>query len=280
MAGLSQLPKQLICECGIICPNGFGDVLDHCSPIFYQCFHGRPCGDTGICPSCVTLRPLGRKVSVQQLPFNSFSEQGVCPRPRNELHNHLFAASLCRKVKSVFTYEKAPLPAWSAYDFQGLFATALQNIPVSEKTIYFSKINVHPETPKKSRRLVAERRDLKNHLEHQAFRYVHAGHVRGNYVKNDRGKKVLTFKEKGVDVAIAVDLVSQACDAALSTAILCSSDSDLQPAVREIRRRNVECIYLGFEIQPNKGLTYTTNRTIHHERRGRNLRPPRFSSSP
>lgn len=53
-----------------------------------------------------------------------------------------------------------------------------------------------------------------------------------------------------------------ACDKELKTAILCSSDSDLQPAIAELRKRNIEVIYLGFENQPNKGLTFTTNRTI------------------
>ena len=44
--------------------------------------------------------------------------------------------------------------------------------------------------------------------------------------------------------------------------ILASSDSDLQPAIKEVRDRKVSCVYLGFEEQPNKGLSYTTNRTI------------------
>lgn len=166
------------------------------------------------------------------------------------------------KLKAVFDYEKKSIPAWSAFDFRGLFAAVLKNILIDEKVIYFAKINVHPDTEDKSRKLIEERRALKAHMEHQGFRYIHAGNVRGNYVKNDSGKAVLTFKEKGVDVAIAVRLVSEACDHALASAILCSSDSDLQPAVREIRRRNVECIYLGFELQPNRGLSYTTNRTI------------------
>ncbi|MBU1323155.1 NYN domain-containing protein, partial [Patescibacteria group bacterium] len=48
----------------------------------------------------------------------------------------------------------------------------------------------------------------------------------------------------------------------IKTAILCSSDSDLQPAVQEVRRRGVEVVYLGFEFQPNKGLMYTTNNTV------------------
>ena len=61
---------------------------------------------------------------------------------------------------------------------------------------------------------------------------------------------------------IAVDMVGLACDNKVKTIILASSDSDLQPAIGEVRRRKVTCIYLGFEAQPNKGLTYTTNRTI------------------
>jgi uncharacterized LabA/DUF88 family protein len=76
------------------------------------------------------------------------------------------------------------------------------------------------------------------------------------------GKKILVFKEKGVDVKIAVDMVSFSCDRKVKEIILASSDSDLQPAINEVRKRNVVCVYLGFEAQPNKGISYTTNRTI------------------
>ena len=61
---------------------------------------------------------------------------------------------------------------------------------------------------------------------------------------------------------IAVDMVSLACDGKVKEIILASSDSDLQPAIKEVRDRHVSCIYLGFENQPNRGLSYTTNKTI------------------
>ena len=41
-----------------------------------------------------------------------------------------------------------------------------------------------------------------------------------------------------------------------------SKYSDLQPAIRELNKRNIESVYLGFEMMPNKGLTATTKRTI------------------
>jgi uncharacterized LabA/DUF88 family protein len=57
-------------------------------------------------------------------------------------------------------------------------------------------------------------------------------------------------------------MVSVACDKKADEVILGSSDSDLQPAVSEAKSRGVSCIYLGFESRPNRGLSYTTNRTI------------------
>lgn len=109
--------------------------------------------------------------------------------------------------------------------------------------------------------MIEERRLLKTSLEKQGFKVILGGSVRGQIEKID-GKEILIFKEKGIDVRIAVDMVIGACDKKLTTAFVCSSDSDLQPAIKELRNRKVKIIYIGFENQPNKGLTYTTSRTI------------------
>lgn len=65
-----------------------------------------------------------------------------------------------------------------------------------------------------------------------------------------------------MDVRIAVDMMATACDKKADEIILGSSDSDLQPAIKEVREHGVKCVYLGFETQPNKGISYNTNRTI------------------
>lgn len=133
--------------------------------------------------------------------------------------------------------------------------------PISKKIFYAAKLHTHPETKQQSEKLIKFQRKLRNNLINQEIDFEMAGHVRGQEVRVDSKTKVI-FKEKGVDVKIAVDLVAMAADKVLTTAILCSSDSDLQPAVKELRKRNVEVVYLGFEFQPNKGLTFTTNRTV------------------
>ena len=89
-----------------------------------------------------------------------------------------------------------------------------------------------------------------------------SGRVRAHIEENKNTGGILIFREKGVDVRIAVDMMNAACDKKADTIILGSSDSDLQPAIKEIRERGIACVYLGFETQPNKVISYTTNRTI------------------
>ncbi|HCM37289.1 MAG: hypothetical protein UV55_C0030G0005 [Candidatus Gottesmanbacteria bacterium GW2011_GWC1_43_10] len=146
-------------------------------------------------------------------------------------------------------------------DLSSLIAEVLVGYTIAKKTFYAAKLKMFKETKEKSRILIHKQRVLKQNLERQGFEFLIAGNVRPQAVSTD-GKTTYVFKEKGVDVKIAVDLVSLCCDKKIDTAILCSSDSDLQPAITEIKRRGVKVVYLGFEISPNKGLTFTCDKTI------------------
>lgn len=146
-------------------------------------------------------------------------------------------------------------------NLSSLIADVLSGYTITKKTFYAAKLRMFEETEVKSRLLINKQRILKQNLEKQGFEFLIAGNVRPQVVTNN-GKKTYIFKEKGVDVKIAVDLVSLSCDKKIDTAILCSSDSDLQPAITEIKKRGVKVIYLGFENSPNKGLTFTCNKTI------------------
>lgn len=166
------------------------------------------------------------------------------------------------KVKYVFEQAEKEKPVWYEYDFKGLFNKVLTGITIDTIIFYFARIKEHPERKEKSKQLIEEQRLLKTHLENQGFTVILSGRVRGQYETDINGKTTLVFKEKGVDVKIAVDMISMSCDKKAKHIILASSDSDLQPAIQEIRKRNTDCTYLGFEVQPNKGLTFTTNKTI------------------
>lgn len=142
-------------------------------------------------------------------------------------------------------------------NFKKLFESPLKGLKVTSKLFYVARLHLYPDTKEKSENLIKLQRKLRNNLVNLGYEFIIAGNVRAQKV----GIKTI-FREKGVDVKIAVDMVSMACDKKLDMAILCSSDSDLQPAITELKKRNVDVIYLGFEISPNKGLTYTTDRTI------------------
>ncbi|MBU2613314.1 NYN domain-containing protein [Patescibacteria group bacterium] len=63
-----------------------------------------------------------------------------------------------------------------------------------------------------------------------------------------------TFREKGIDVKIATDLVAGALDDKYDAAILVSSDTDLVPMVDWIRfRLNKKVEYIGFSIPDASG---------------------------
>lgn len=165
------------------------------------------------------------------------------------------------KIKGVFTDGGTDKPVWHQFNFRGLLDSALKGITIDRVIFYFARVKEHPDSKEKSRALIEEQRLLKTNLEKYGYEVVLTGRVRG-LQEMHHGKKVLVFKEKGVDVKIGVDMVSMACDGEVETIILASSDSDLQPAIQEVHKRKVKCTYLGFENQPNKGLTYTTNKTI------------------
>ena len=166
------------------------------------------------------------------------------------------------KLKAVFKENDVDEPLWYQYDYRGLLDKVLEGIEVEERVFYFAKLKKYKETERKSVRLIEEQRLLKTHLENQGFKVILSGRVRGQERKGLFSKEKMIFKEKGVDVKIAVDMVILACGKKIKEIVLASSDSDLQPAIKEVRDRGVKCIYVGFENQPNKGLTYTTNRTI------------------
>ena len=165
------------------------------------------------------------------------------------------------KIKSVFKEAGKDKPVWHEYDFKALLDKVLEGIDTSNITFYFAKIKLHRDSEVKSKELINEQRLLKTNLENQGIKVLLAGRVRG-FEEERNGKKSLVFKEKGVDVKIAVDMVSMACDKSANDIILGSSDSDLQPAIDEVKNRGGKCTYLGFEMQPNKGMSYTTGRAI------------------
>ena len=165
------------------------------------------------------------------------------------------------RIKEVFDKVKETAPDWSAYDFAGLLDCVLtENQKNYERRFYRAKPNPHGDIPELSAQLMLSYRNLGGHLNRQGFELITAGVLRADYKKP--GDKKPIFREKGVDVSISVDMLSLACDGKLTEAFLVASDSDYQPVVRELKKRGVRVVYVGFEVNPNLGLIAKTDDRI------------------
>ena len=184
----------------------------------------------------------------------------------SDMHNTILfidGENFIFKLEQVLKRKKINLKEFdlSSARFDNLFAKVLQGLHIQKKLFYIAKLHVHKDDKEKSNELIEVQKKLSDTLTKQGFEIMFAGNVRSQTVRLKKETKIV-FREKGVDVQIAVDLVSIAADKGMQTAVLCSSDSDLQPAVKEVKKRGVEMIYLGFQMQPNKGLSYTSDRSI------------------
>ena len=72
----------------------------------------------------------------------------------------------------------------------------------------------------------------------------------GYLLKNDG-----VYHEKGVDVQIAVDLLTAAYENQCDKIILVSSDTDLGPAIKAAQTKGKSVEYVGFKHMPSRGMT-------------------------
>ncbi len=71
-----------------------------------------------------------------------------------------------------------------------------------------------------------------------------------------------TYHEKGVDVRLAVEMIRLARENKYDTAYLISSDTDLVPAVEEVRAFGKEVCYIGIPKGQSFGLSKSANNVI------------------
>ncbi len=119
---------------------------------------------------------------------------------------------------------------------------------------YGTKIRLHdisdPKVLEHAKVMVESQRRFKRNLLNQNIEFIVAGSLRVREVLCYKCKKMnLVFKEKGVDVRLAVDLVGEAKPKV--TQVVVSSDSDLLPAIIVAKQQKSRIIYLHHAEQPN-----------------------------
>lgn len=152
-------------------------------------------------------------------------------------------------------------------DIQYLIRSALTEYRVSKVIYYGAKVKLYPKYPDllaKSKQVVEAQRRLKRNLTNQGIDYLICGLVRLYAPSKCKNCSHVTpvFKEKGVDVKMAVDAITFARDHIMKRALICSSDSDMKPMIAELQRQKVQVAYVGFMDRPNGGLTKQCDATV------------------
>ncbi len=103
----------------------------------------------------------------------------------------------------------------------------------------------------KARELVQNQQKLFEQFRHQRIEVV-----KGYLLERDG-----VFYEKGVDVRLAVDIVTMAVDKKYDTALVISSDTDMIPAMQKAQSYKREIVHVGFEHQPSLALIRYASRS-------------------
>lgn len=106
-------------------------------------------------------------------------------------------------------------------------------------------------------------RRLKNCLNKNGVEYRATGSlkVRDRDECRQCGATDYKFQEKGVDVGLAVDLVSDVLRNEVDHIILVSSDIDLTPAVKLAKETGKKITYVGFDNQINRAMSVFADST-------------------
>ena len=136
------------------------------------------------------------------------------------------------------------------FDFASFAKFLAGNSKIVQATYYVGAVKV--TRSRKARKMHADQQRLLAHLRSCGFNYY-----LGYLLKTAGG-----FKEKGVDVKIAADLLLGACQDKYDQAFLVSSDSDLVPAVEGAQELGKIITYVGFKHQPSYALLRSCRRSI------------------
>lgn len=125
------------------------------------------------------------------------------------------------------------------FDFSGFAKMLAGENTIACATYYVGKIRT--DGTEKTKRLFDDQQKLIAHLKKNNFTYS-----LGYLMKNDG-----IYHEKGVDVNIAVDILTAVYENTCDRIILVSSDTDLLPAITKAREKGKTVEYVGFSHKPS-----------------------------
>lgn len=158
--------------------------------------------------------------------------------------------------------QKADRAAVDGFDFRGLFDEILQdNIPT--QVLWFGArlhiYNQNDDMRTRSESAVRQQSYFVNEIQKQKIDFIKVGYLRAREVECDAGHASWKLTEKGVDVGLAVRIVTEA-DVETEIVVV-SADTDLLPAFKAAVKLGARIIHIGYEYRPIASLSRAANAT-------------------
>jgi hypothetical protein len=158
--------------------------------------------------------------------------------------------------------QKADRSQIDGFDFRGLLEEILQdNIP-SQILWFGARLRIYDENEEiklKSEAAVRQQSYFVNDIQKQRITFIKVGYLRSREVECSEGHMSWKLTEKGVDVGLAVRIVTEASSD--TEIVVVSADTDLLPAFKAASKLEAKLIHIGYEYRPIASLSRAANAT-------------------
>lgn len=152
--------------------------------------------------------------------------------------------------------------AIAGFNFRGLLEDILADNTPSEILWFGARLRVYAQSEEiriKSESAVRQQSYFSNEIQKQKITFIKIGYLRAHEVDLQSGGTEWKLTEKGVDVGLAVRIVTEANPD--TEIVVVSADTDLLPAFSAASKLGAKLIHIGYEYRPIASLSRAANAT-------------------
>jgi uncharacterized LabA/DUF88 family protein len=160
--------------------------------------------------------------------------------------------------------EKAPRSIINQLNIRGLLGEILEDNPPAELLWFGARLRVYDQNKElkaKSEAAVQIQSAFVNYLQNQRIQFIKVGYLRARESEpcSNCGHQTWKLAEKGVDVGLVVRMLIEANED--TELVIVSSDTDLVPAFKAVKKSGARLMHVGFENRPINALSQLSNST-------------------
>lgn len=158
--------------------------------------------------------------------------------------------------------QKANRSEVDGFNFRGMLEEILEDNVPTEILWFGARLRIYDDSEEirlKSEAAVRQQSYFVNDIQKQKITFIKVGYLRAREVECDSGHMNWKLTEKGVDVGLAVRVVTEANSD--TEIVVVSADTDLLPAFKAATKLGAKLIHIGYEYRPIASLSRAANAT-------------------